>query len=146
MTGEVRLRAASAEDLEALVELDRLGGRRDHAQWAQELERAFAWVWVAERAGAVIGLSVSWAWAPSVELHDIVVAPAARRLGVGRQLMAALRARARAEGLEHVHLEVRPSNAAALALYRAMGFTEQGRRRRYYADGEDALLLSWAVD
>ncbi|RYJ01809.1 MAG: ribosomal-protein-alanine acetyltransferase, partial [Acetobacteraceae bacterium] len=32
-------------------------------------------------------------------------------------------------------------NAAALALYRAAGFEEVGRRRRYYADGDDALVM-----
>lgn len=39
-------------------------------------------------------------------------------------------------------LEVRPSNAPALALYAGMGFTEVGRRDAYYADGEAALVLA----
>lgn len=39
-------------------------------------------------------------------------------------------------------LEVRAGNAAAVALYRRLGFEEVGRRRRYYADGSDALLMT----
>jgi ribosomal-protein-alanine N-acetyltransferase len=38
-------------------------------------------------------------------------------------------------------LEVAEANAAARALYAAAGFAEVGRRRRYYADGGDALVL-----
>jgi len=39
------------------------------------------------------------------------------------------------------HLEVRPSNASALAVYRALGFRHAGRRHAYYRDGTDALVL-----
>jgi ribosomal-protein-alanine N-acetyltransferase len=47
-----------------------------------------------------------------------------------------------AAGVEQVRLEVREGNAAAISLYRNLGFEAQGRRVRYYADPvEDALLL-----
>lgn len=40
-------------------------------------------------------------------------------------------------------LEVRPSNAAAIALYTRFGFREAGRRRNYYdLPKEDALILT----
>lgn len=39
-------------------------------------------------------------------------------------------------------LEVRTGNAAARALYAGAGFAEVGRRRRYYTDGEDAVLMT----
>jgi ribosomal-protein-alanine N-acetyltransferase len=39
-------------------------------------------------------------------------------------------------------LEVRPSNQAALAIYHKYAFERVGCRRRYYADGEDALILT----
>ncbi len=47
----------------------------------------------------------------------------------------------RAEEVRRVTLEVRESNAAARALYAAQGFAIGGVRRRYYVDGESALLL-----
>lgn len=40
-----------------------------------------------------------------------------------------------------IHLEVRASNQTALAVYASCGFSLLGRRRRYYQDGEDALLM-----
>ena len=46
-----------------------------------------------------------------------------------------------AEGITDVTLEVRVSNEPAIALYRSFGFEEAGIRKRYYGDGEDALIM-----
>ena len=59
--------------------------------------------------------------------------------------MRALLLLAQGRGAQRVFLEVRPSNAAAIALYHAEGFNEIGRRPRYYpAKGgrEDALVMA----
>jgi ribosomal-protein-alanine N-acetyltransferase len=52
---------------------------------------------------------------------------------------------AAARGAAAMFLEVSDRNAAARALYAASGFAEVGRRRRYYADGANALVLSRAL-
>ncbi|MXY71468.1 MAG: ribosomal-protein-alanine acetyltransferase, partial [Dehalococcoidia bacterium] len=49
-------------------------------------------------------------------------------------------------GAAAVTLEVRASNEAARALYRGCGFEEVGERRRYYADGADAVIMTLALD
>jgi [ribosomal protein S18]-alanine N-acetyltransferase len=64
-----------------------------------------------------------------------------RRQGFGRQLFEDALARARAMGSTATTLEVRVSNAAARAFYRSYDFGEAYRRRAYYQDGEDALVL-----
>lgn len=75
------------------------------------------------------------------EILTLAVDPVARRLGIARGLLhAALRAAAE-RGAETVFLEVAVDNLAAIGLYRGLGFTEVGRRRRYYADGTDALVM-----
>lgn len=92
------------------------------------------------------------------ELQAILVAEAYRRRGGAASLMRAVIAQARAWGSERLLLEVRAGNAAAIALYRRVGFGEDGRRRGYYppaptggsqttgardgAPREDALLMS----
>ncbi len=43
--------------------------------------------------------------------------------------------------VDSVLLQVRVSNSAAIQLYRKFGFTEEGKVRRYYPDGEDALAM-----
>lgn len=72
------------------------------------------------------------------EVHTIGVDPAHQGRGVGRELLAALLDYA-AGGV--VHLEVRTDNAAAIALYRDVGFVETGVRRRYYRNGADAYTM-----
>ena len=52
-----------------------------------------------------------------------------------------MHAAARARGCASISLEVRPPNEPAVALYRAYGYREVGRRPDYYPDGEDALIM-----
>ncbi|MCB4821929.1 GNAT family N-acetyltransferase [Roseicella aerolata] len=91
------------------------------------------------RPGA--GFVLARAAGGEAEILTLAVAPAARRQGIGAALMAGALAGAAARGAEAMFLEVAAGNAAALALYRGLGFAEVGRRRRYYADGADALVL-----
>lgn len=79
--------------------------------------------------------------ADQAELLRVAVAPAARRRGLGRRLVAAGLDRLAGQGARSCFLEVRPTNGPALALYRRLGFRPAGRRGAYYADGSDALVL-----
>lgn len=76
-------------------------------------------------------------------ITDLAVFPKYRRCGVGSDLLRELERRGRELALRFLTLEVRPSNAAALGLYRAMGYWEAGRRPGFYTDPwEDALLMT----
>jgi [ribosomal protein S18]-alanine N-acetyltransferase len=73
------------------------------------------------------------------EVHTIGVDPAYQGRGVGRRLLDELLNFA-AGGV--VHLEVRTDNVPAIALYRSVGFTQVGLRRRYYrVSGADAYTM-----
>ncbi len=99
---------------------------------------------VADVAGAVIGYTVVMAAADEAELANIAVQQDARGHGYGRLLLEAALAAARDDGVRAMFLEVRESNAAARALYSALGFAEVGRRKRYYVrPAEDALIMVW---
>ena len=72
------------------------------------------------------------------DIGNVAVAPEYRRQGI------ALCARAAALDLAFLTLEVRASNAPAIALYRKHGFQAVGQRRNYYQKpDEDALLMTW---
>ena len=82
------------------------------------------------------------------ELLNIGVAAAQQRKGLGRAMLAEMLDAARAKQLRRVFLEVRPSNVAAIALYRSVGFSEIGVRRGYYqnANGsEDAVTMAYEL-
>lgn len=91
--------------------------------------------------GALVGVLVGHTVLDELEIHVVAVDDRARRRGLGRALVEATLAEARARGVTRAFLEVRVSNAAARALYRAVGFVDSDVRRRYYDDGEDALVM-----
>lgn len=81
-----------------------------------------------------------------LEIYNIAVAEDKRQRGFGETLLKRALTEARRLGIRTALLEVRESNAAALALYDGAGFTRVGRRKGYYADtGEDALILSLSL-
>lgn len=96
------------------------------------------------RAGVlpVLGYVVALLAADQGEIADIAVDVAARRRGIGRSLLDRVMTDATRSGVRALFLEVRESNAAALALYRGAGFRGTGRRPGYYRNpSEDALVL-----
>jgi ribosomal-protein-alanine N-acetyltransferase len=112
-----------------------------------ELEHPMVYARIAERGGRLAGYSIAWVGAGGGHLGNLAVVPEARRRGVAHALMSDLRERARLVRAESLTLEVRASNFAAQALYRAHGFRLAGLRRGYYRDtGEDALVMEWRND
>ena len=76
-------------------------------------------------------------------ISNVAVDPACRRQGVAKALIGELLHRAEALELSFVTLEVRESNAPAIALYESFGFAPVGRRKNYYdAPREDAILMT----
>lgn len=75
-------------------------------------------------------------------IGNIACLPDFRGQGAGGRVLDALIACAKEAGMERLLLEVRPSNTAAIALYRGRGFAELGRRKGFYRDPtEDALMM-----
>ncbi len=78
------------------------------------------------------------------DLTRIAVRPLARRQGVARALLRALLDRAADLGAERMMLEVDETNVPALELYTWTGFVEIARRRDYYEQGRDAVVMELA--
>lgn len=146
----IRLRRAGGPDLPRLVALERAAHAHpwSEAQLRREAEVPYSTVLCAELPGegeGILGFVVYWVVHDELHVLDVVTAPEARRRGVARALMAEAMAEAGRRGARRALLEVRRSNAPAIALYRALGFVDDAVRRGYYQDGEDALLMSVAL-
>ncbi len=94
---------------------------------------------VATLDGRVVGYGIALRAGEVLEVLKVAVDPTVRRAGIGRALVDALHAAA--GWAEAAWLEVRVDNVAARTLYEACGYAHAGRRKRYYADGTDALVL-----
>ena len=77
---------------------------------------------------------------------DVAVDKVFRGKGVGRMLVERALQDCRANGAEFVSLEVRISNQSAIRLYENVGFIKTGRRKAYYENGEDALLMEYIFE
>ena len=88
------------------------------------------------------GFILARAVAGEAEILTLAVAPEARRRGVAGALLRAAMMEAQYRDALVMFLEVSAANTAARGLYSHAGFAQVGLRRRYYADGSDALVLS----
>lgn len=90
--------------------------------------------------GSLAGWIVMSAVGTEADVMTIATTEAARGRGIGRTLLGEGIDWAIDQGASTIHLEVDENNAAALGLYRSLGFEEWGRRPDYYP-GADAILM-----
>jgi len=144
---QVKIVPMAAEHLDRLEQLERMCFSRPWSKkmLAEELDNQCAAFLVAvepetEKAVGYAGLLVV---ADEGYITNVAVDPSCRRRGVAAQLLQVFDNFAKGNHLAFLTLEVRPSNAAAIALYEGFGFREVGRRRNYYdLPKEDALILT----
>jgi [ribosomal protein S18]-alanine N-acetyltransferase len=155
----MRIRSAASGDVSSIVAIERECPTAAH--WTEQqyqvslvaAEAVRRLVLVAEATGdapgqsTLLGFLVARQLAPDWELENIVVAPSAQRIGVGKRLLEALFGEARKTRSQCLFLEVRESNEAARGLYQSLGFRQTGRRKSYYSSPlEDAVLYSRRLD
>jgi ribosomal-protein-alanine N-acetyltransferase len=98
---------------------------------------------VAEQAAGVVGFLIGRIVGDEFEVLNLAVARTFRRCGIASKLLKSALEFSRISGARHVYLEVRALNEPAVGLYTRHGFTNCGRRSRYYRNPtEDALLFS----
>ena len=144
---QVKIVPMAAEQLDRLEQLERMCFSRPWSMkmLAEELDNQCAAFLVAvepetEKAVGYAGLLVV---ADEGYITNVAVDPSCRRQGVAAQLLQVFDNFAKGNHLAFLTLEVRSSNAAAIALYEGFGFREVGRRRNYYdLPKEDALILT----
>jgi ribosomal-protein-alanine N-acetyltransferase len=162
MSHEISIRQAEIDDAAVVLGIERSCGEVPHwseAIWAQVLAQSSQngarlygprrVCYLAEHAGEIAGFivisitSASSAGQDVAEIESVVVRDDSRRRGVGRSLCLEAIYWSQTMGAQSLQLEVRSASVAALALYRSLGFVEQGRRCSYYADpNDDAVLMA----
>jgi [ribosomal protein S18]-alanine N-acetyltransferase len=139
------VRLTTAADLEAVLALDALCFERPwtRADYERELaDPVRCFIYLAQIDGQTIAYCSFWRVFDEIHVNNFAVHPTWRRQGIGRRLLASVLEAAAAMGAPRATLEVRRSNAAAIALYESAGFAPAGVRRAYYTHPvEDAIIL-----
>ena len=108
---------------------------------------SFPLVVVRKPSDKVIGYIIYWHIREDVQVNNIAVHPDFRGKGIGEALMRHVIDRVRKNGATFMTLEVRLSNAAAVTLYKKLGFDILGTRKNYYTNpDEDAFLMGLVVE
>ncbi|MER7685829.1 N-acetyltransferase [Streptomyces sp. NPDC097610] len=145
--GPFHIRPASEDDLPALFRLDT--ELFPHFAYPYFVLRQLFDVYtdhllVLDDGSSLHGYALS---APSPDgrrswILGLGVAKQLRGQGLARGLMLETLRRLPIGGVHEVWLTVEPANTAAIALYRSLGFAEQGVRKDYFGPGDDRLLLA----
>jgi ribosomal-protein-alanine N-acetyltransferase len=108
---------------------------------------SFPLVVVRKPSDKVIGYIIYWHIREDVQVNNIAVHPDFRGKGIGEALMRHVIDKVRKNGATFMALEVRLSNAAAVTLYKKLGFDILGTRKNYYTNpDEDAYLMGLVID
>lgn len=131
-------------DLDAVlaIESDSFSHPWSKTHFLDELNSPHSFPMVAlDQDGAVTGYICPMLVLDEGHILDVAVRKQYRRRGIGEMLVQKVIDECRDRGAAFVSLEVRLSNRPAIALYERLGFIETGRRKRYYENGEDAILM-----
>ncbi len=140
------LRPMTMKDVARVVELDR---KLFPLPWSERMFRnevekdGMTSPWVLEdSSGNIAGYIDLWLIMEELHIATIGVAPEWQGKGLGKILMLWGMLRGEEIGMEEATLEVRPSNTVAVNLYSSLGFRVVGRRKHYYGNKEDALIMT----
>jgi ribosomal-protein-alanine N-acetyltransferase len=145
----IRIRRGTADDVDALWELDKASFSLPwaRADFEQDLtENVLSTYLIAESSGAVIGYAGIWVVQDECHIMTFAVADAWRKQGIASMIMNEMLAAARFAGATCYTLEVRASNVAAIALYEKFGFRSVAVRKAYYEDNKEDAVIMWKYD
>ncbi len=149
MENGLKTTTAGESDLDALMEVEEQSFSNPwHRQsMEEELHKDISRVRLCKTTtGKVVAFINYWIVADELHVLNVATRPQWRRRGIGLMLMEHAMAEGRRLGVTAVTLEVRRSNNAAQQLYIGMGFEQVGVRKKYYDDGEDALLYELTLE
>jgi ribosomal-protein-alanine N-acetyltransferase len=139
------IRPATLQDIDAILRIEQLVFPQPWTEthFLYELkENPYSFLFVAEVQQTIIGYIDWWKTFQVGQINNLAVHPAWQRKHVGETLLKDALNRLELAKCDQITLEVRVSNVAAQALYHKYGFNILLTKPKYYANGEDAFLMS----
>ncbi len=140
---DVSFREVRASDLKGIVRIEKVSfpDPWTPSQLLFEIIHEYSYGLVAETNKRIAGYIFAMMVKGEGHIGNLAVAPEFRGMGIGRKLLNIMLNKMRDKGITVVFLEVRKSNQIARNLYLTSGFSEIGIRKKYYHNGEDAIIM-----
>jgi len=143
---EIMIRNATKDDLEKILEIERASFNRTDAfsptlfkKYLRELKEGF--FVVLDEPNSIVGYAILGEENDKGYLLSIAIHPKKRNHGFATSLLKFLEFKCYEKGLTKMTLEVRVNNKKAIEIYKNLGFVEVGKKKDFYADGVDALVM-----
>ena len=141
----ISFKTFDVQDIDDVLAIEQLAYR---APWSREkfiqsLNNPNTLAYLILKDNQVTGYSVALRTADSADLLNICIHPDEQQQGLGQQLFDE---QLRVLDIKEVFIEVRTYHYKALFFYKKLGFEAINRRKKYYSDGEDAIILRFVTD
>lgn len=138
------IRPMTKDDLTAVLEIEQVAKPTPWTEtmYVQEFGNSHSQQYVYSIEEKIVGYIVWWLVVDEVQIQTIAVDLAWRGQKIGQQLLHCALQESHQKGAQCSVLEVRESNHPAQGLYRKYGYDVVGKRKKYYRDGETALIMT----
>lgn len=141
----IQIRRMTAKDVTAVVKIE---NEIFSEPWSADsfrigLETKNDIYLVAEEDGEILGYCGLWGVIDEGQITNVAVALGHRRRGVAEKMLRELMQQAAEADFTEFTLEVRVSNAPAIALYHKLGFHDEGIRKDFYAKPREDAIIMW---
>jgi ribosomal-protein-alanine N-acetyltransferase len=139
------LRKMTSQDIDEVMQIEKQSFTLPWSResYLGELKNNFATYLVCDYEGEIAGYGGIWIVFEEAHITNVAVGLDFRQAGIGTALMEELEKTARDKKARRILLEVRPSNQAALKMYRNLDYVPTGLRKKYYSDNnEDAIIMT----
>ena len=111
-----------------------------------ELTNQYSRMYVLKENDYVLGYVGAWVVIDEADITKVTIIPTLQNKGLGKFIFNYLIESLKEENVRQINLEVRKSNESAIHLYEKFGFKQIAVRKKYYSDGEDALIYVLVLD
>ncbi len=141
------IRIAELADIEQIysIENESFEYPWSKSQFLKDLENKHSKNWVWTENNRIVAYLFGHLIVDEYHLHNIAVSEEFRKKGIALKLIEKMLNFTNENKVKAVFLEVSSSNLSACNLYEKKGFVAQGTRKKYYPNGDDALLYTFEL-